>query len=89
MKPAITNPDAKPHGPVHDAADGVSSAVQQVSRLATQTVDGVTMFRDTVRDAPLMMAFLLLGLGYVIGSVTTVRTRPAPAPKPAPKPLRR
>jgi hypothetical protein len=56
-----------------------------MSRVASQTVDGVTLFRDTVRNSPLMMAFLLMGLGYVIGSVTTVRTRPvsAPAPKPA------
>lgn len=83
MKPAITKPDDRPHGTVHDAADGVSSTVQQVQRVAGQAVDGVTLFRDTVRNSPLMMAFLLMGLGYVIGSVTTVRTRPAPAPKPA------
>jgi hypothetical protein len=84
MKPAISKPDARPHGPVHDAADGMASAVHQVRSVAGQTVDGVTTFRNTVRDAPLMMAFLLIGLGYVIGSVTTVRPRPAPA-----KPVRR
>lgn len=77
MKPAITKPDATPHGAVHDAADGASSAIQQVSRVAAQAVDGITIFRNTVRDSPLMMAFVLMGLGYVIGSVTTVRTRPA------------
>ena len=87
MKPAITKPDATPHGAVHDAADGASSAIHQVSRAAAQAVDGITIFRNTVRDSPLMMAFVLVGMGYVIGSVTTMRTRPA-AVKVVPKSAR-
>ncbi len=78
MKPAISRTDEKPHSTVQDAAQGVTSAAHQIARAAGQTVDGITTFRNTVRNNPLMMAFVLVGLGYVIGSMTTVRTRPSP-----------
>lgn len=81
MKPAISKSDEKPHSAVQDAAQGVSSAAHQIARAAGQTVDGVTTFRNTIRSTPLVMAFLMLGLGYVIGSITTVRPRPKPAPQ--------
>lgn len=76
MKPALSKSDNKPHSTAQDAAQGVSSAAHQIVRAAGQTVDSVTTFRNTIRSTPLVMAFLMLGLGYVIGSITTVRPHP-------------
>jgi hypothetical protein len=76
MKPAISKSDEAPHSTMQDAAQGVSSAAHQIVRAAGQTVDGVATFRNTIRSTPLVMAFLMLGLGYVIGSITTVRPNP-------------
>jgi vacuolar-type H+-ATPase subunit I/STV1 len=56
-------------------ADGVSQAVGTAVRVAGQTKDSITLFRDSIRQAPLMMGFLLMGLGYIVGTITTVRPR--------------
>lgn len=75
MKPVISKSDETPHGVLQDTVVGVSSAAHQIVRAAGQTVDGVTTFRNTIRSSPLLMALVMLGLGYVVGSITTVHSR--------------
>jgi hypothetical protein len=61
--------DERSHGAARAVAEGVSSAVDQVVTVAGQTSDSVSAFRDAVRRAPLAMSLVMLGLGYLIGTI--------------------
>jgi hypothetical protein len=54
--------EASPHG-----------VVGQASGVALSAGAGVVELRQMIRAQPLTMAFLLLGLGYVVGRVTRSR----------------
>ncbi len=73
MTDMIRLSDQKPHSTVDDLAGGASDAVSRIVSAARQGASGVSSFRDTMRQAPLVMAFLMLGIGYILGSVTSAR----------------
>ena len=55
------------------AANGPHGLVGQASDVAWSAGAGVVELRQMIRAQPLTMAFLLLGLGYVVGRVTRSR----------------
>jgi hypothetical protein len=59
----------RPHGTARSAADGVTMAVDQAITVAGKTGSGIAAFRGAVRRAPLAMSLVMLGLGYLIGTV--------------------
>ena len=52
-------------------ADGATETAQCALSAVHQVSDGVTGFRAVVRKQPITMAFIMLALGYVIGSHLT------------------
>jgi hypothetical protein len=54
-------------GAAHAVADGVSEAAGRAVTGARKASDGVTEFRTVIREQPITMAFLMLGIGYVLG----------------------
>ncbi len=65
----------EPHGTARSVADGVSSALSQVTTVADQTGEGIFAFRDAVRRAPLAMSLVMLGVGYLIGAILEAGAR--------------
>lgn len=57
------------------AARGVSDAMDHVANATGQTIDAVTAFRTSVRNTPLMMSAVILGIGYVLGTILHSRPR--------------
>jgi hypothetical protein len=55
------------------AANGLHDVVGQASDVAWSAGAGFVELRQMIRAQPLTMAFLLLGLGYVVGRVTRSR----------------
>jgi hypothetical protein len=55
------------------AANGLHNVVGQASDVAWSAGAGFAELRQMIRAQPLTMAFLLLGLGYVVGRVTRSR----------------
>ncbi|MCW3474890.1 hypothetical protein [Limobrevibacterium gyesilva] len=51
-------------------ADGVSEAAGRATTAARQASDGVSEFRAVIRRQPITMAFLMLGMGYVLGRIS-------------------
>ncbi len=56
-------------------ADGLHDAVGQAGDAACSAGAGITEFRRIIRGQPLTMAFLMLGVGWVLGRVLTSRPR--------------
>ncbi|HEY2132362.1 MAG TPA: hypothetical protein VGH36_05215 [Acetobacteraceae bacterium] len=54
-------------------ADGLRGAVGQAGDAAWSAGAGIAEFRQIIRGQPLTMAFLMLGLGYVVGRVLNSR----------------
>ena len=54
-------------------ADGLHGAVGQAGDVASSAGAGISEFRQIIRGQPLTMAFLMLGLGYVVGRVLNSR----------------
>jgi hypothetical protein len=54
-------------------ANGVHDAVGQAGDVAWSAGAGISEFRQIIRGQPLTMAFLMLGLGYVVGRVLNSR----------------
>jgi len=61
--------DVTEPGVVHDVLTGGRDAIERASEIAWQMADGVLVLRRTVRSMPLVMSLLMVGLGYVIGTV--------------------
>jgi hypothetical protein len=59
-------------GPAQKAAravaDGVYETADRAATAIRQASDGVTEFRAVIRKQPITMAFLMLGMGYLLGS---------------------
>ena len=68
----MTNPSSPLGDRLRDTADRVSDTVAaayaQGSETLAQASDGVTRFRSTMRAQPVTMAFVMLALGYMIGT---------------------
>jgi hypothetical protein len=54
-------------------ANGLHDAVGQAGDAAWTAGAGIGEFRQIIRGQPLTMAFLMLGLGYVVGRVLNSR----------------
>ena len=52
-------------------ADGATETAQCALSAVHQMSDGVTGFRAVIRKQPITMAFIMLAMGYVIGSHLT------------------
>jgi hypothetical protein len=65
---AITT-EQRPQRPLHNVMLGTVGAAHRAGVLLCEVADGVTVLRQTVRRMPLVMTVLVLGLGYVIGTV--------------------
>ncbi len=63
------------HPRAQDLVDGLGNAAGQAATAARQAGDGVTEFRALIRNQPVTMAALMLGLGYVLGRVVAGRHR--------------
>lgn len=56
---------------IRNVADGVCGTANMAAATVRQASDGVTEFRAVIRKQPITMAFLMLAMGYVIGSRLT------------------
>ncbi len=52
-------------------ADGASQTANRAVSAARQASDGVTEFRAVIRRQPITMAFVMLAMGYLLGSHLT------------------
>ena len=50
------------------AADTMSSAYDHSAATAARVSDGVTQFRSLIRQQPVTMGFVMLALGYMLGT---------------------
>jgi hypothetical protein len=61
---------------MQNAARVVAEGATQTTRNAVSAVqslsDGVTQFRAVIRKQPITMAFMMLAMGYVLGTHITV-----------------
>jgi hypothetical protein len=62
--------EAPPRTTAGSVAETVTGAAGHVSSAAGQAIDQLAAFRLSVRRSPLTMSALMLGLGYVIGTIT-------------------
>ncbi len=67
--------DNHSQGTVRAVAHGMSSAMDQAATAAGRTTNGMLAFRDAVRRMPLAMSLVMLGMGYLIGTVIESRPR--------------
>ena len=56
---------------VRRVAGGVSDAVGQARVAARQAGDGIGDLRTVIRGQPLTMGFLAIGIGYLLGHLST------------------
>jgi stage V sporulation protein SpoVS len=52
-------------------AGGLSDAVGQAKQAAVQAGDGIGELRQVIRAQPLTMAFLAIGIGYLLGHLSS------------------
>jgi hypothetical protein len=50
-------------------ADGVGDAAERVASTARDAGEGVAEFRAVIRRQPITMAFVMLGMGYLLGRI--------------------
>ena len=53
-------------------ADGATQTTRNAVSAAHSVSDGVTQFRAIIRKQPITMAFMMLAMGYVLGTHLTV-----------------
>ncbi len=58
-------------GTIRRVAGGVSDAVGQARQAAYQAGDGIGDLRRVIRGQPLTMAFLAIGIGYLLGHLSS------------------
>ena len=56
---------------VRRVAGGVSDAVGQATVAARQAGDGIGELRKVIRGQPLTMGFLAIGIGYLLGHLSS------------------
>lgn len=56
---------------VRRVAGGVSDAVGQAKMAACQAGDGIAELRTVIRGQPLTMWFLAIGIGYLLGHLSS------------------
>jgi len=56
---------------VKRVADGVCDAVGQARQAASQAGDGIGELRKVIRAQPLTMGFLAIGIGYLLGHLSS------------------
>jgi len=56
---------------VKRVADGVCDAVGQARQAASQAGDGIGELRKIIRAQPLTMGFLAIGIGYLLGHLSS------------------
>jgi hypothetical protein len=58
-------------GTMRRVAGGVSDAVGQARQAAYQAGDGIADLRRVIRGQPLTMGFLAIGIGYLLGHLSS------------------
>jgi hypothetical protein len=53
-------------------ADGASQTTRNAVSAVQSVSDGVTQFRAVIRKQPITMAFMMLAMGYILGTHITV-----------------
>ncbi len=56
---------------IRRVAGGVGDAVTQAKQAASQAGDGIGDLRRVIRGQPLTMGFLAIGIGYLLGHLST------------------
>ncbi len=70
--PANEGPTGEPiESTVRRVAGGVSDAVGQARQAAYQAGDGIGDLRRVIRGQPLTMGFLAIGIGYLLGHLSS------------------
>jgi hypothetical protein len=63
--------DAPIESAVRRVAGGVSDAVGQARHAAHEAGEGIGELRKVIRGQPLTMAFLAIGIGYLLGHLSS------------------
>jgi hypothetical protein len=66
-----TGPSDSVEGTMSRVAGGVSEAVGQARQAAYQVGDGIGDLRRVIRGQPLTMGFLAIGIGYLLGHLSS------------------